>query len=261
MPHRTSRRPAALCMTSAHGHTCAPAALNYFAAEVLPRLHPALPRFDFVVPSKMRIPPRMRDHRGLVDQPGYARAFSYLGFTVDPEEQGEADKWRVASFDAAAFRTALEHVRGVGDGTPAAASQPPQQRLMLHLPNPDRAPSGGGGSGGGGSGGGGGTHGSGGSSSQLGVPAEPLPPRGDRAAVAASSSPASSIASTLAAGACAATGAAAAAQAPSKSGVIFDPRWLAMRAAAAAADNTADGGGAASTARPVVSNGPRPPPR
>ena len=48
-------------------------ALNFFVAEILPRLHPSLPSFDFAVPSKMRIPPRTRDHLGAVDQPGYAR--------------------------------------------------------------------------------------------------------------------------------------------------------------------------------------------
>ena len=71
-------------------------------------------------------------------------AFAYLGFKVDPEGQGEADRWRVTNFYAAAFRKALERVRGLCPTVALApASALAQPQILIHLPNPGRVSSGG----------------------------------------------------------------------------------------------------------------------
>lgn len=96
----------------------APTALSFFVCDVLPTFNSQTPSCDFKIPEASCNPPRTRDEHGRIELPGYARAFAYLGFKVDPNGTGEADIWRVEeSFDYAAFRVALEHVL---TGKPAA---------------------------------------------------------------------------------------------------------------------------------------------
>ena len=85
--------------------TCS--ALNHFVAEVLPLLRKV--RIEsFVVPLRARVPPCVRDPDGRVIRPGYARAFSYLGFRGDPYQLGEEHRRRVCDFHLSTYEKAWE---------------------------------------------------------------------------------------------------------------------------------------------------------
>ena len=162
-------------------------------------------------------------------------AFAYLGFKVDPEGQGEADRWRVTNFDAAAFRKALERVRGLGPTVALApASALAQPQILIHLPNPGRVSSGGSSSG---------------DSSHSGTSyAPPHAPRDEPGGAPLQQQP--TLPPTLRVPTeCQAQGltegqtARQSERPPDQTerpsgGVIFDPRWLKMRAAAFAAAGT-----------------------
>ena len=119
-------------------------AINFFAAEIVPMLRELPPdtlRYEFTVPPQWRNPPRVCESTGAVAQPGYTRTFGYMGFRVDPTRCGFNDRWGinpVDSFDVGAFTQAFADMRKEVEAMPALAGKPPQQqKIMLHLPNPD----------------------------------------------------------------------------------------------------------------------------